>query len=205
MPCLPLTKRGSGHKLLPSFKDIGAVILGIDAAWTAREPSGVALIGEQNGRWHLVAVAASYGQFTADGGSLARPQGSQADPSTLVAACVAQCGKRPDIVAIDMPLARSPITKRRESDNAVSREYAGRGAGTHTPSSVRPGPIGDELTSSFLDVGYLLLTRRIETPGLMETYPHPALIELTAQAKRLPTRRRRSAGIGPISPPLTGA
>jgi hypothetical protein len=39
-------------------------VLGIDAAWTATEPSGVALAIEgRGGRWRLVAVEACYWRF----------------------------------------------------------------------------------------------------------------------------------------------
>ena len=44
----------------------GRAILGIDAAWTLTQPSGVALVAEDAaGRWRLVASAASYGRFLA--------------------------------------------------------------------------------------------------------------------------------------------
>ncbi len=38
-----------------------AGILGIDAAWTEKEPSGVAFIEGAQGGWSCVAVAPSYG------------------------------------------------------------------------------------------------------------------------------------------------
>ena len=40
-------------------------VLGIDAAWTAREPSGVALVQRQASPWRCIAVAPSYAAFTA--------------------------------------------------------------------------------------------------------------------------------------------
>jgi len=42
-----------------------AAILGIDAAWTEKEPSGVALIEGARGGWRCVAVTPSYGTFLA--------------------------------------------------------------------------------------------------------------------------------------------
>lgn len=35
-------------------------ILGIDAAWTAKEPSGMVLMTLRDARWHCVAVAPSH-------------------------------------------------------------------------------------------------------------------------------------------------
>jgi hypothetical protein len=55
---------------------------------------------------------------------------------------------------------RSPITCRRAADDAVSRMYGGRGCGTHTPSSIRPGPISAQLRDGFAAAGYPLATTR---------------------------------------------
>ncbi len=38
-------------------------VLGIDAAWTAREPSGVALVRKNQGRWQVLGVQPSYNAF----------------------------------------------------------------------------------------------------------------------------------------------
>ncbi|MCT0225626.1 hypothetical protein [Synechococcus sp. CS-1328] len=38
-------------------------VLGLDAAWTAHQPSGVALVQEQGQRWHCLAVAPNYASF----------------------------------------------------------------------------------------------------------------------------------------------
>ena len=45
-------------------------ILGIDAAWTAHEPSGVALVRFDGGSWRCVAVAPCYASFIALAGGL---------------------------------------------------------------------------------------------------------------------------------------
>ena len=43
----------------------GAVrsVLGIDAAWTTKNPSGVALVAETSNGWELIRVAGSYSEF----------------------------------------------------------------------------------------------------------------------------------------------
>jgi hypothetical protein len=42
-------------------------VLGIDAAWTLSQPSGVALVAETPNAWRLVAADASYQRFHARG------------------------------------------------------------------------------------------------------------------------------------------
>ena len=159
-------------------------VLGIDAAWTERQPSGVALAGRAGPGWRLVAANASYDAFHARAGRAGT--GLVPDAAALLASARVLAEGDVDLVAIDMPLSLDPITMRRESDNAVSRCYGGRKAGTHTPSALSPGPLSDRLRAGFADAGYGLCTAAIARPGLIEVYPHPALIELTGAAQRLP-------------------
>ncbi|GAA0195458.1 putative RNase H-like nuclease [Brevundimonas nasdae] len=166
------------------------VVLGIDAAWTVREPSGVALISKSGSRWRLLGAAPSYETFIALAGSANpsndRPRGSEPDPSELLSAVARIADVEVDLIAVDMPLSRLPITGRREADNAVSRVYGARKCGTHTPSVVRPGPISDRLRKGFEGAGYLLSTQQVARRSLLEVYPHPALVELYSAPERLP-------------------
>lgn len=166
------------------------VVLGVDAAWTVTQPSGVALVADEGEGWRAVAAAPSYGHFIAiaEGrdATSERPNGSAPVAAELLSAAARLAGQPVDLVAIDMPLAFSPIIARREADNAVSRTYGGRKCGTHTPSAVRRGPISDSLRKGFAEAGYHLCTQTITSPGLIEVYPHPALVELTCAAERLP-------------------
>jgi predicted RNase H-like nuclease len=169
----------------------GAAVLGVDAAWTLTQPSGVALVVAQiPGSWRLVASAPSYQHFFALADQpLARevrPAGSKPNPEALLLAAAKLAGRAVDLVAVDMPLAFSPIIARRASDDAVSRAYGARHASTHTPSATRPGTISDELRAGFARAGYPLRIDHIALPGLIEVYPHPALIELAAALRRLP-------------------
>jgi predicted RNase H-like nuclease len=165
-------------------------VLGIDAAWTLRNPSGVALVTENSTGWCLLAAEASYQRFIArvDRSLVAeeRPSGSSPDGSALLRSAATLSHGAIDLVAIDMPLARSPILRRRHSDNEVSRAYGGRKCGTHSPSAQRPGRISDELTEQFKCAGFPLRTAAFSTPGLIEVYPHPALVELARASERLP-------------------
>lgn len=164
-------------------------VLGIDAAWTAAQASGVALVTETDAGWQLKAVTASYRRFHAlsegEEGEQ-RPSGGQPDAQALLTSAAALCGRCIDLVAVDMPLARSPICGRRASDNEVSREYGQRWASTHTPSVNRPGLISDRLRDGFEAAGYALQTSGDVTHGLIEVYPHPALIEFATAHQRLP-------------------
>jgi predicted RNase H-like nuclease len=134
-------------------------VLGIDSAWTSTQPSGVALAAETSDGWRLVAVESSYQHFHARADDRlipeTRPRGSLPDARALLASAATLCGKRVDLVAIDMPLAHVPITCRRPSDNAVSRAYGARQCGTHTPNTARPGSISDALRKVSSSVGIL--------------------------------------------------
>jgi len=160
-----------------------AVVLGIDAAWTARHASGVAVVAGEAGQWRLVTVADSYADFYRQAGLDGLEAGFDAGQLLEAAAVVAE--NRVDLIAADIPLAHSPIVGRRESDNAVSRLYGGRHAGTHTPSVERPGALADRMRADFMAKGYPLLVAAPAVRGLIEVYPHPALIELATAPQRL--------------------
>jgi predicted RNase H-like nuclease len=176
-------------------------VLGIDAAWTLTQPSGVALVTETASGWRLLAVESSYQRFHDHAANVlipdARPLGSPPVAHALLASCAALSGRAVDLVAIDMPLSHAPIIGRRPCDNAVSRAYGARKCGTHTASALRPGPISDALTAAFGACGYPLRTEAIDTPGIIEVYPHPALVELSGARVRLPYKLSRSAQYWP--------
>ena len=100
-------------------------ILAIDAAWTASQPSGVALVQQRGSRWRCIALAPSYRSFTeqAEGivgeWSVSRFQGSEPDIPGLLEAAERLAGHPPDLVTIDMPIARTPFATQRAADRAV--------------------------------------------------------------------------------------
>jgi predicted RNase H-like nuclease len=172
-----------------------SAILGIDAAWTAGRPSGVALLDEQGGRWHCVALAPSYAQFDglAAGRAvdwLARPLGSAPDLAALLAASRRLLdGKSVQVIAVDMPLSLEPIRGRRAADAAVSRAFGAQGCAVHSPSAERPGALADRLRADAENLGYPLATAKTpagQTRALLEVYPHPALLRLLDARYRLP-------------------
>lgn len=178
-------------------------VLGIDAAWTEREPSGVALIVDCGSGWQLLKVAASYAGFAAhkDADPIVRHRGSLPDASALLAAANEKLGGRIDLVAIDMPLSLAPIIGRRASDNMISSEYGARHASTHTPSVARPGKLSHELRIGFEAAGYPLAVSKPSGCALLEVYPHPALIELASADRRLPYKHSKSRKYWPNESP----
>jgi predicted RNase H-like nuclease len=159
-------------------------VIGIDAAWTARNPSGVAVAADNGGGWRLLAAAASYADFHDSAGGA---PATVFDAGRLLADAGKLSGVPPALVAIDMPLMEGLITARRRSDNAISSAYGARGAGTHSPSALRPGPLAVDMLAALTRRGYPLLCQGpVARPATLEVYPHPALIELTGAPRRLP-------------------
>ncbi|WP_234189196.1 DUF429 domain-containing protein [Shinella sp. NM-101] len=180
-------------------------ILGIDAAWTTSQPSGVALVSSTAGNWRLIFAGSSYRHLLDHGNespiSNSRPFGSVAEPAALLAAAEETAQAPVDLVAVDMPLSLGPITARRVSDDLVSAAYGARHCSTHTPSAIRPGKISDDLRGGFERCGYRLLTKEVGVPGLLEVYPHPALVELLCAERRLPYKQGKARNYWPSETP----
>ncbi|WP_206020248.1 DUF429 domain-containing protein [Rhodovarius crocodyli] len=166
-------------------------VLGIDAAWTTKNPSGVALIEETDTGWRLVSVAASYAAFV--GGEQKQ---SVAVRNLLYAASI-QIGKPVDLIAVDMPLSHRPILARRRSDDLISSLYSSRKVSTHSPIPERPGPLSEAFRVECEMAGYGLEVTGCPARGLVEIYPHPALLELTGAAIRLPYKVHKARGSQP--------
>lgn len=190
---------------VPSDPVTGSV-LGIDAAWTAGQPSGVALVAQRDDGWHCLRAAPSYGSFLQPG-AVDWTTPFHTSPS-IVQRVVEQAsrllgGHRPSVVAVDMPLALLPITGRRKADNEISKRFGAAWCGTHTPSSSRPGKLSDELRRGFKAEGYELATTTAEvgTPDLLlETYPHVALLDLLKADKRVPCKVTKTRRYWPREP-----
>lgn len=171
--------------------------MGIDAAWTHQQPSGIALVVSDGDGWRLLAADSAYDAFY----RRAAGDGAGFDANRLLAAAASLAGRPVTLVAADIPLAHAPITARRASDNAVSRLYGARHASTHTPSVTRPGPLADRMRAEFAAAGHELYTAAPLAGGLIEVYPHPALIELAGAARRLPYKITKAAKYWPDAGP----
>ncbi|MEA2690798.1 MAG: hypothetical protein QOJ16_185 [Acidobacteriota bacterium] len=170
-------------------------ILAIDAAWTKTEPSGVALVASSGDEWRCIAVAPSYAAFlvlasgTCVNWAQSRFPGSPPDIPNLLEAARSLASAPVDLVTIDMPIATTPFSTRRAADDAISKMFGGRWCSAHTPSSIRPGPLGEALSAAFADAGFPIATTATEPPllkRLIEVYPHPALLALLDRPSRVP-------------------
>lgn len=169
-------------------------VLGIDAAWTEKEPSGVALWEKRGERWHCLRVAPSYAAFCG-GFSWEEPVlGGKADVPNLLATCSTLLGHdHLAVVAVDMPLATQPITGRRLAENQVSRQFGARKCSVHSPTLERPGKVGEQLYQSFVNEGFqLALDNTSLSHTLLEVYPHVALLKLMGAAERVPYKAGKS-------------
>lgn len=163
-------------------------VLGIDAAWTDHEPSGVALLIRRGARWQAVSIAASYEQFCDDNSKVSRCAVSVIDVPRLLSVCNPQLeGAKLTVVAVDMPLSIERINGRRLADRKVSSLFGHCQCAVHSPSAERPGKTGDRLHQGFAREGFsLAATGRKPDLALLEVYPHVALLGLTGRSKRLP-------------------
>ncbi len=181
-------------------------ILAIDAAWTVSQPSGVALVQQRGDAWRCITLAPSYRSFigeaaaTATDWSTTRFPGSEPDISRLLEAAERLAGRSVDLVTLDMPVARTPFTTRREADRAVSREFSTRWCAAHSPTPIRPGPLGARISDALSAAGYELATSATRSPGgrqFLEVYPHPALLSLLRRPRRVPYKASRARNYWP--------
>ncbi len=148
----------SRHSIGSGARETEAVttILGIDAAWTATQPSGIALVSsEASGARDLCRVI--YGHLIDHAAGRIpslRPSGSVAEAAGVLAAAE-QIARAPiDLVAVDMPLSLQTIAERRVSDNLFRSLWRCAIAAPTRRSSIRPGRISDNLRTGFAQCGY---------------------------------------------------
>jgi predicted RNase H-like nuclease len=177
------------------------IILGLDAAWTRGEPSGVALVARREGEWRCLCSAPSYEAFSgcSTGEQVDWQQGtfSGTEPNveSLLEAAKQLGGARPDVVAIDMPMSCEAFVGRRIADAAISAAFGAQGCSTHSPNRERPGSLGEALTKALAACGYPLATAADlsgAAPRTVEVYPHPALLVLLAREYRVPYKVSKS-------------
>ncbi|WP_069999961.1 DUF429 domain-containing protein [Cellulosilyticum sp. I15G10I2] len=154
--------------------------LGIDAAWTEVEPSGISLISSDDGHnCKILRLADSYYNFLYKKQSLVnKPKGSKPEIYKLIKDIEVE-GYSIDCIAIDMPLSNQLIKGRRSCESEISKAYGAKGAATHSPTIERPGRISFDLVQSAKELGYNLSTthNQIRNKALIEVYPHTAIIE----------------------------
>src|SRR5215510_4300874 len=105
-------------------------VLGIDAAWTLAQPSGVALAAETIDGWRLIAVASSYQHFDALADDRltreARPRGSMPDARALLASATRLCGTPVDLALLWQILSSTGFPNHFFCDSWVVGFWRGR-------------------------------------------------------------------------------
>jgi len=172
-----------------------SVILGIDAAWTAKNASGVALVVQGRRGWRCEALAASYQEFlkSAYGSGMTPESGSTIEgppiPALLRSCNIITGGKPVTLIAVDMPVATTEIRGRRVADNSISEFFGKAKCATHSPTPARPGRQSELLRDRCFSEGFKLATsdtRPKSLNHLIEVYPHPALLTLLEETERIP-------------------
>lgn len=155
--------------------------LGIDLAWSPHNTSAGAALRWDGIRAPLVAWR---DDLTSD--------------ADLVAWVVAQAGEEGVLVAIDAPLIVPNETGTRPCDREITRLFGRYHAGTH-PANRRnlgrySGLRGERLVGLLGEHGFahvLNVERRGEARGIMEVYPHPAMVNLFGLGQILKYKYRR--------------
>lgn len=169
-------------------------ILAIDPAWSTNNPSGVALIKKIKKQWTCLALAPSYQEFYDYSENTpwnCHPPGSIPCVQMLLNKARELAQEEVDIVVIDMPLSTLPITGRRNADSIISRSFGGNGCAAHSPNALRPGTLGANIRHGLNQHGYRLSTTldNGQQPArgiVIETYPHPVLLDLLSVNYRFP-------------------
>jgi predicted RNase H-like nuclease len=175
-------------------------VLGVDAAWTAKNASGYALAEKIGGAWRLIAAAPNGEEFSRRCGFGGKGQGI---------AQALRCAKHvlndrlPDLIAVDMPLSRQEITGRRASDLGVSKRFGAAKCATHSPSAERPGKVSGPFRIACEAKGYELIVAADPLPplSLAEVYPHPALLRLMGARERVPYKVGKTKTYWPQASP----
>ena len=152
-----------------------AVALGIDLAWSPRNPSGVCALASSG--------------IVIDEGTLVT------DDEIL--AWVRRHGSALATVAIDAPLLVPNETGKRPCETAVSREYGARHAGPHSSNRALMTRVngtirGEDIAAELAHDGYGHPWSGSDRT-LIEVFPHPALIEMFGLPERLMYKKGRVA------------
>jgi len=174
-----------------------AAVLGIDAAWTAKNASGYALVEARGGGWRLRAAAPDLREFSLLCGGDRDGQGM----AEAIVEARRLLGYAPDLIAVDMPMSKKEIVGRRASDLGVSRRFARAKCATHSPSAERPGKVSDAFRAACEEKGYALIVSLDARPclSLAEVYPHPALLRLMGANERVPYKAGKTKTYWPMA------
>lgn len=182
------------------------LVLGVDAAWSPKNPSGVALVAVGRDRPRLIRAAPSYGHFVQ--ASPPERWSEQIDTRISFGELLAEAGRiggeDVGVVAVDMPVAHTPVREPRSCDKAISKTFGARWCSTHSPTKERPGAVSDEFLKDAIKAKLSLRTTADTVPclgSLLEVYPHVALLGLCRAERRLPYKlSKRAKNFRKLSP-----
>ncbi len=172
--------------------------IGIDLAWSPRNPSGGFALEVEGGVAHQVGWRAG---LTSD--------------EEVVAFVAAMSGHGSALVAIDAPLAVPNQEGARPCDREVTRVFGRFQAGAH-PANRRAlgrygGLRGERLARRLVAAGFHRdphIHRQVPTRQLVEVYPHPGMVALFGLERTLKYKRgaiaRRRAELGRLETLLLG-
>jgi predicted RNase H-like nuclease len=176
-------------------------VLGIDAAWTVTNPSGVALLTTDTNPPRVLQASPSFEDFVRKTmpDAWCGKYDAKASLADVLVAAKEMGADAIDVIAVDMPLAHQPVRGRRRCDQLISRSFGARGCATHTPTTSRPGIVSDSLLREARQAGFNLVTEASHRPerALLEVYPHVALLELCNAGYRVPYKLARRARYWP--------
>lgn len=141
--------------------------IGLDLAWSRRNPSGIVALACDAGGAHLIHSARLH------------------DDASLCAWIRAQIGDGPALIAIDAPLRVPNQRGQRPAEAALNRVFGRYGAGAHPANRQlleRYGGLrGEYLIAALATDGFVhtpLVRAGHHTRQIIEVYPHAALVTL---------------------------
>ncbi|MEF2278917.1 DUF429 domain-containing protein [Deinococcus sp. YIM 134068] len=184
--------------------------IGLDLAWSARNPTGGAVIEGDAGGGRLTETALL------------------SDDVSVLAFVDAHAGEGPAIVAIDAPLTVPNVTGRRPAEAEVGAVFGRFQAAAHPTNRTRladaSGVVrGEALTQALEARGFVhdpRIPARVPVRRVVEVYPHPATVALFGLTRTLKYKNkgqdrsvleeawaafhRHLAALREADPPLTG-
>ena len=83
------------------------------------------------------------------------------------------------------------------ADNAICTAFAAAQAAVHDPVLMQPG-LADRIRADFATAGYhLAVAGHTAIPALIETYPHPIMMQLCRSPRRVPYKAGKTRHTGP--------
>lgn len=157
--------------------------VGLDLAWSPRNPSGVVVLGWEGDRAQPLAWQEALGP---DEEIIAFIRNGLAD--------------EPGLVAVDAPLSVPNETGTRPCDLALSQAYRRKEAGALPANRRRlgPRPRGEELVHRLSELGFTFSPRvspRQPVRQVIEVYPHPAAVELFGLEKTLKYKAKKGRSL----------